>query len=113
MRFDVLVNAGAHLSFLYQFEKTYRVILGTQLRFVTALNGVNLVGFTRPDAEKWFSLYATAALPVTPTFEVWLRFLIDVKVTATGSDGRIMITEQGREFLQWMVRESVSQDRPF
>lgn len=98
-------------------ETNYRLLFGSQ---IAALKSLNVSGQTPlSDFENFYA--ALASNPVNEpihkdrTFEQWAEFVANVGYAAAveGSDPPLVqITPFGRQFLQWMVVNRVSEFKP-
>lgn len=98
-------------------ETNYRLLFGSQ---IAALKSLNVSGQTPlSEFEKFYA--AVASNPVNEpihkerTFEQWAEFVANIGYAAAveGSDPPVVqITPFGRQFLQWMVVNGVSEFKP-
>lgn len=98
-------------------EANYRVIFGSQIR---ALRALNVIGRGKvSDFERYFEEVKisaeSASLHEDRTFEQWGEFLVQAGYVAEaeGSDGsEVQITPFGQQFLLWLTEARVYENRP-
>jgi hypothetical protein len=96
-----LIRSVALLGSAWDHESTYRLIFGSQLRFLSELAARP---FTRQETEAFF-LQATEPQPVlkgTPV-DRWLSFLEGRELITHDSEGSYVITDKGRDLLKYMI----------
>lgn len=95
-------------------EVHYRLIYGSQIRFLKYLNLVQKIRYA--DARNFFEIDAGPKEDPRITFEAWLGFLMDADdVVVTGDspdDKTVTIQPLGRAFLAWMVSVAVVELKP-
>lgn len=115
-KIDALKRALAIQRVLHAHEFNYRVIFGTQLQFLKALNEASVKNTAQ--AQPWYDEYKRRITDGAVSFEDWLSFLtscgyIEVAAGEISSVRRVDITALGRDFLIWMVSYRVSEVKPF
>jgi len=109
---DVLIRQLAAQLCVAFFERTYRIIFGSQL---TALDFLN-TGGPHQTAIIEAIFYDTArnmeeAFYTDFSFDQWLSFLLSNSLIA--QDGKVVgITVGGRDFLVWLVNAGLSHSKP-
>jgi hypothetical protein len=110
---DLLIQHLALSQLYHAAERLYRLIFGSQ---IAVLKSMNLRGPL--DRNQLRSFYDTAAA-IYPLvydkypFEAYINFLKTNNLIVTTDDTRYSITHLGKDFLQWMVVESVSDAKAF
>jgi hypothetical protein len=94
-------------AYLYtHFDRTYRLIFGSQLSLLQELNAAPS---TRPAVEAHYTI-ATLLAPefyANYSFDQWLHFMIAAVLVRVDGEN-INITVGGREFLKFVVQEGLS-----
>lgn len=110
--FEMLVRQLATAVMIATFERLYRLIYGSQ---IDTLNALNTSG---PQSPKIIEVifFDTAKSSDTTfyedvTFERWLSFLLN-QALIVRSDELLTLTLHGRDFLVWMVNSGLSQVKP-
>ncbi len=98
-------------------ETNYRLIFGSQIHALKALNVVGTSAVSEFEAfyETVRANPAWEAIHKDRTFDQWGQFLIDAAyvVLVEGSDPQtVQITPFGKQFLQWMVHAGVPDAKP-
>ena len=98
-------------------ETNYRVIFGTQIQALKALNvvGTGAVGEFEAFYEAVRTNPAWEAMHKDRSFEQWGQFLVDAAyvLLVDGSDPQtVQITPFGKQFLHWMVLAGVPEAKP-
>jgi len=109
-----LIRLIARQQINLQFNNTYWVITGSQLRALQHLN-------THPgpnDRTAIETLHTEAALQNQEAyrrfdFNAWLSFLRIQGLILDHSDGRLELSVRGRSFLTYLIQNGASLDRPF
>jgi hypothetical protein len=98
-----LVRALAITVLQQEFEVTYRLIFGSQLDLLLRANAG---GIDLPAAQAIFE-NAKALFPAvhqSATFDQWFSFPHNSRLVQWNADHtRILITERGKEFMQYLV----------
>ena len=101
------------LYVLYQFERIYRVIYGTQLAFMIALRGAPNRTLPEVSLTPSYDLHvqrtAGEANYTTPTREVYVSFLISSEmITFDDQAQTYQLTDWGFLFLNYMNQQGLS-----
>ena len=108
---SALIRMIAGLSIIIQFENTYRVIFGSQLRALTVANttpgGVQI--------EVFESIYYQAAATykewyANASFEQWHAYMTNQSLIVISD--KVSITVEGKEFLKYLVQKGYSIQKP-
>jgi hypothetical protein len=99
----------------WYFERTYRLIFGTQIRMLHFLNeqplGADRLGII-PFFEAHLALYTAHGLTRhRMSYKSYMAFLHDSNLVTIDAVDTYHITPLGRAFRQWMSAENVSSDR--
>lgn len=108
----LLVNRLAFMTLRFGFELTYRLIFGSQIRFLHFLN--KLPDGLSDEIARQFYAGASKQSPNLrqDAYTEWLHFLKWRDFVAIDSEtGHVRIATLGQEFLIWMIQAKVSEDR--
>lgn len=108
-----LISALAYSRLGRYFDSTYGQIFGSQIAGLRRLAGLNSVSIS--DAEEFYKTEAVGKNPEAyknSSFHNWLSFLRGRKLIVE-KDEKIEITELGREFLNYLALQNLSDTRPF
>lgn len=111
-RDEFLLHHLAVALIFFEFERTYRLIFGSQLRLLQALNStpslesaeINTFYFL-PAKQTQSDFYGNY------TFDQWLAFLTDTGLVE-GKESKVFITIKGKEFLKHLVQFSYPTEKP-
>jgi|SRR5579872_4928964 len=99
-------------SYIYsRFDRTYRLIFGSQ---ITTLQDLNTAGISNREIVRGNYHIAAMIAPefyANYTFEQWLHFLISQGLVQADGEN-LSITLAGREFLKFLIQEGLSFNRP-
>lgn len=105
----ILARALAEQNIVVAFERTYRLIWGAQIALIKRLN--ELGGSAPLEIIKHYYDLGKSQFPQiyeNYTFNDWQQFLVRSDLI-TVSDGRVVLTLEGREFYPYIVRRGYSQ----
>ena len=111
----IMTQVAGLLMMAYEFENTYNLIFGSQIRLLQDLNSV--FGIGRP--MEFVRGFYDSVLTATPNafenfpFEQWLEFLRGRELIVADSTTIVRLTEEGRDFLRYMVQIGKSPTKPF
>jgi hypothetical protein len=110
---DILIQHLAIYQLLYATERIYRIIFGSQ---IAILKYLNFQGETDIYKVRTFYEEAKAKFPLLYEkyrFATYLHFLTSSNLVATIDNITYVITPLGKEFLQWMIAQGISDAKPF
>lgn len=109
-----LVGDDAGWRVLSYFENIYSYIFGGQIQLLQLLNQRGTFGLPLVEAEREWEAYKERFKPNLDELEMdtFLGFLI-TKELIIKTEGAIIITLTGNEFLQWMAKFGRSTNRPW
>jgi hypothetical protein len=107
----VLVRHFAKMRILWRCEVVYRLIFGSQLRFLKTLNVSGAMS-----EENAHQYYVTATQSYREVFpekdsKPYFTFLIRQGLVIVQNDS-FFVSNFGREFLSWLIQMGVSEDKP-
>lgn len=108
-----LIRELAYCTLGRHFDGTYGQIFGSQIAGLRKLAGLNSVSIS--DAEEFYKTEAVGKNPEAYknfSFHNWLSFLRGRKLIVE-KDEKIEITELGREFLNYLTQQNLSDTRLF
>jgi hypothetical protein len=112
--FDYLVTRLAMMRVLYDFENTYSLIFGGQIKFLNYMNQRLATGCVVAEVE---AFWAAHKIQFAPHMDAWtmdnyLEFLRYRGLIRT--DGSVFfLTVKGHEFLVWLLQSGKSQEKPW
>lgn len=108
---DVLVRELAQTQLDNAFLDTYYLIYGSELRLLQHLNSITGAAYTDGQLSRYVDV-VRAQFPNRPNIESRESFMSVLVVSnlVTRNDNGYFITELGREFLAWIVRQGKRQD---
>lgn len=109
-RVDWLARALAEMNLIVAFERIYRVILGSQ---IAALKFINANPNTSSNSIKNFYENAANSFPAVYQkfpFEQWIDYL-RISGLATDQGGRWNLTDNGIEFLRYLVTMRLPEEK--
>lgn len=111
-RVNRLIRLLAEARLTAEFERIYRVIYGSQIAGLNALNSEGRV--LLEDARRRFEPVALAHpdLYKDGGFDRWLGFLLHTGLV-TRRDEAVELTPLGRDFLVFLTQRGYREDRPF
>jgi hypothetical protein len=99
------------LFILYHFEKTYRLIFGTQLTLLDIISKSNEKNISGVVAQ---AMYTRTLWPGKYSFENYMNFLKTSQLIIHNPTTDIFsITDLGEAFLNYLSRNQISLDKPF
>jgi hypothetical protein len=108
----VLTRAVASASLVLRWEQIDRILFGSQLNALVAINANSLglsiqqlKGFYDAAVQQFPAVYKTYRL------EQWLQFLENQKLITKGGNG-FQITIDGKEFMAWLVHAGRTHPHP-
>lgn len=110
---DVLVRELARTQINYGFLDIYNIIYGSELRLLEHLNSISGSGYTDGELDRYIAT-VRAQFPNRPNTENKESFM-SILLTSnlvTRNNNRYFITELGREFLAWIIKQGKSQNLP-
>jgi hypothetical protein len=110
---DILTQHLAIWQLLYAAERTYRIIFGSQ---IAILKHLNVHGRTTTSKIQEFYEQAKTKFPLVYDkyqFDAYLNFLISSNLVVAAVGITYVITPLGKEFLQWMIAQGISDVKPF
>jgi hypothetical protein len=108
---DVLVRELATARLAASFEFILSIIFGSQIEGLRLLDQMSTV--TIDEARGFFETYRKANPDFyTNGFEGWLHFL-KLQELVKEEDGKLKITDLGKEFLIFLTRRNVPYSKPF
>jgi len=109
---DVLIRQLATLQCVSFFERTYRIIFGSQLSALDFLNTSGPVPMSIVEAYFYDTAQTLEQTFYSDfPFAQWLSFLLDNFLIAQENDV-IGISVGGRDFLVWMVNAGLTHSKP-
>jgi hypothetical protein len=110
---DATVQQLQAYVYYWYYEKTYRIIFGSQIRCLRQLNVNKVLGATAQDIESYWKEYRERAKAISGAYEFdqFIGFLVNARLAEKRGD-RYFITELGVGFLQWITAEGVD-DKPW
>jgi hypothetical protein len=101
---DLLIRLLANAALWWADEQVYRTIFGSQ---IFALKQMNATGPVMREQLEGFYNVAKGNFPdvyATYFFDQWLGYLISMGLIKTPDGGQhFSITDEGRDFLKWMM----------
>lgn len=109
----VLVRSPTALQIVVNFERTYQLIFGSQIRALQALNENQPHGVPLKLLEPWYELGRLTATDFYATYslEDWFGFL-ERMLLAKNQEGFGHITVRGRELLKYLIDVGYTHDKP-
>jgi hypothetical protein len=109
---NILISLLAVTYLKLRAETIYRVIFGSQIKMLKALN---LFGAkTKEELAVFYELAKTQYPSISSySFENYLNYLITNGLIAQEQDDKFAITSAGKEFLKYLVDISANEDKPF
>jgi hypothetical protein len=110
---ELLIQHLASTQLFLAAERLYRIIFGSQISVLKHLNlnspanRVKMQTFYDEAKEKYPQIYEPYP------FEAYINFLKTQNLVNTPDDINYSITQLGKEFLQWMVVEGRTEEKPF
>ena len=100
---------------LYQFERIYRVMYGTQLTFMLTLLGVpSLPEISLTPTFDEHVKRTVGVVNYTPTREAFVSYLLRSEMVTHDEQARTyQITEWGNEFLSYIANQGLSHMKPY
>jgi hypothetical protein len=113
-RLGVTVRVLAEARIATSFERIYRLIFGSQIFALRTLNA-HPNGIEIDSARAFYEQKVKAAHPDELkdfTFDAWIGFLIHQNLVAVKNNIHL-ITNNGRDFLQYIVIQGLPEDKAF
>lgn len=110
---EILVKHLAVTQLWLRAEITYRIIFGSQIALLKALNTLN--SGTRAQLSQFYE-NAKAQFPqlyANYSFEQYLHYLLSQSLITAQDPDRFAITVAGKEFLKWMTEMGLAENKPF
>jgi hypothetical protein len=105
---NVLIHHLAHVQVAWHCEYIYRLIFGSQIALLKALNTSGPVSETDS-----VTLYKSIAQPDFPIDHTWYFSFLLAQGLVRNENGSFVITDLGNDFLQWLVKASVPENKPY
>jgi hypothetical protein len=108
----VLTRAAAGLWLVIRWEQLDRIIFGSQLMMLIALNA-SALGLSVEQIGEFYKV-AKNQFPAAYEnylFEQWLGFLVSQGLISKGGNG-YQVTLDGKEFMSWLVQAGRTQPHP-
>lgn len=98
----------ADLNQKLYFEKIYRIIFSSQISILKSINSFGSAGVTADIRQSHFNAVMTNSPSAVPfNIEQYFDFLISTGFIEKTDDGNTRITEEGQDFLIWMVSDQL------
>jgi hypothetical protein len=98
--------ALANLNLFY--ERTYRLIFGTQIQALQFLNTRNFIGVDPAELMYYLNEHHRLGGDPNKTLDPYLGFMVSSTLIYVGADGKYYITGYGRGLLQYIIANSLS-----
>jgi hypothetical protein len=111
----LLIRHLAVYQLLYAAEQLYRVIFGSQIALLKAMNTSAGGGCPRAVIEVVYNSAKARYPELYPKYSVgrYIDYLVTQNLIATKNGEWFEITEGGRGFLKWMIDQRLREDKPF
>jgi hypothetical protein len=107
-----IIKWGQDVSTQLSYEKTYRIIFGSQMHTLNYLNTygpqplMRIKGFYDEISLKFPEVYTNFS------FDAWVQFLLDSSLIEKNDDN-VLITAHGNGFLVYLKRNQISEQKPY
>lgn len=104
---------AAVASVFLHYERVYRLIFGTQIQMLHLLNTRGENGATENELAAYWAEHKRVS-PIDTPFDAYLSFVLtNDLVCFDEADERYKITQQGSSFLQYLVANGISLQKPY
>jgi hypothetical protein len=111
----ILIRHLAGSNIVLDFERIYNLIFGSQIQLLKELNAKTPNGKQEIDVFKGIDkvLYQYREQLSEWTHEIYLGYLYNSTLIMKNDENIIHISVKGVEFLTWLVRNGLREDKPF
>ena len=110
----VLIRHLAGTQLLLEFERIHSVIFGSQIFLLKQLNIAIPIGYSETDIYAFFEKVKQLNREALIDWDCdkYLSYLISKSLILKNDINEIHITNMGVEYLTWIARNGISEDRP-